>query len=403
MKSIKKSKVITELPKLLLRNLFLLISASLVILNSCENNPGDVGLSFISPNDTTGVKYLDSETDSLEITSSTFRNSVNTFASSIMLIGKYEQYESKTVLKFRDIPGDYDSSVVVSANLVLKNSNYYYVNKTGTTAFNVFKINQDLNLATITIDSINSSTVGTTSLGNYSGVVPDSQTISVAIDNQTVKDWLEVAADTTYPVKNYGVMLQPSAASNTIRGFFSYANISEQIPYLEVVRTKNGVTDTLTLNFSESVSLSDAPTSVIPQDRMLVQNGIAYRSTLNFNLSKLPSNVIINNATLQFTIDSKQSFLSESGNKTMIVGLINDTANNNDTLFVNAFLRDSITYSVSLNQIFQIWNVGNLPNLGVVLRGFYELQNLDKFVLFSPAVSDTTKRPRLKLYYTLRN
>jgi hypothetical protein len=403
LRSEKKLKVITELPKTLLRNLFLIFSASLVILSSCENNPGDVGLSFISPNDTTGVKYLDSETDSMEISSSSYRIPVNTYASSTMLIGKYEQYESKTILKFRDIPGDYDSSVVVSATLVLKNNNYYYVNKTGTTAFNVFKVNQNLNLTKITIDSITSSTIGTTPLGFYSGAVPDSQTISVAIDNQTVKNWLEAAADTSYPEKNYGVMLQPTSASNTIKGFYSYANAAELVPYLSVVKTKNGVTDTVKLSLSESVSLSDAPASVIPQDRMLVQNGIAYRSSLTFDLSKLPSNVIINNATLKFTLDSKLSYLSESGVKTMIVGLVNDTANYGDTLFVNAFLRDSITYSVSLNQIFQTWNSGNLPNLGVSLRGFYELQNLDKFVMYSPAVSDTTKRPRLKIYYTLRN
>jgi len=374
-----------------------------VILNSCENNPGDVGLSFISPNDTTGVKFLDSETDSMEITSYSFKKLINAYASSTMLIGKYEQYESKTLLKFTDISGDYDSSTILSATLVLKNSNYYYVNKTGTTAFNVFKVNQNLDFTTLTLDSISSSTIGTTSLGSYSGVVPDSQTISITLDNQTVKDWLESAADTGYAEKNYGVMLQPTSASNTIKGFYSYANVLDNIPYLSIVRTKSGVTDTLKLISSESVSLSDAPETVIPQDRMLVQNGIAYRCGLNFDLSKLPPNVIVNNATLEFTLDTKSSFTSESGSKTMIVGLINDTANNNDTLFVNAFLKDTINYSVSLNQIFQNWNSGNLPNLGVSIRGSFELQNIDKFVFFSPTSPDAATRPRLKIYYTLRN
>ena len=374
-----------------------------MILNSCENNPGDVGLSFISPNDTTGVKYLDSETDSMEITSYSFKKLINAYVSPTMLIGKYEQYESKTLLKFTNISGDYDSSTILSASLILKNNNYYYTNRTGTTAFNVFKVNQNLDFTTVTLDSIGSGTIGTTSLGSYSGIVPDSQTISITLDNQTVKDWLESAADTGYAQKNYGVMLQPTSASNTIKGFYSYNNVLDNLPYLSIARTKNGVTDTLKLISSESVSLSDAPESIIPQDRMLVQNGIAFRSGLNFDLSKLPPNVIVNNATLQFTLDTKSSFISASGSKTMIVGLVNDTANNNDTLFVNAFLRDTITYSVSLNQIFQNWNSGNLPNLGVSLRGSFELQNIDKFVFFSPTSPDVATRPRLKIYYTLRN
>ncbi len=403
MRSKRKLKAITELSKHSLRYLLIAFSLSLVILNSCENNPGDVGLSFISPNDTTGVKYLDSETDSMEISSYSFKKLINAYVSPNMLIGKYEQYESKTLLKFTNIPGDFDSSKVLSATLVLKNNNYYYTNKTGTTAFDVFKVNQNLDFTTVTLDSIGSGTIGTTTLGSYSGVVPDSQTISITLDNQTVKDWLESAADTGYAEKNYGVMLQPTSASSTIKGFYSYNNILENIPYLSIARSKNGVTDTLKLISSESVSLSDAPETVIPQNRMLVQNGIAYRSGLNFDLSKLPTNVIINNATLQFTLDTKSSFISETGSKTMIVGLVNDTANNDDTLFVNAFLRDTINYSVALNQIFQNWNSGNLPNLGVSIRGSFELQNIDKFVFFSPESPDPATRPRLKIYYTLRN
>jgi hypothetical protein len=375
----------------------------LLIFSSCENNPGDVGLSFISPNDTTGVKYLDSQTDSITITSGSFRRPVNTYGAKNLLIGKYEQYESRSILLFGQIPAEYDSAVVNSATLNLKCNDYYYPNKTGNTAFNIYKVNQKLNLKTITADSITASAIGTTSLGFYTGVVPDSQTISLPIDNQTIKDWLEYAADTAYAQKNYGIMIQPSSASSTIRSFFSFNNPIDNIPFISVIVTKNGETDTLKLNFVETLSLTDAPASIVPQDRMLVQNGIGYRSSLTFDLSKLPPNVIINNATVQFTLDSKSSFISESGSRGMIVGLINDTTGYNDTLFVNSFPRDSIFYSVSINQAIQNVNSGNLPNLGVSIRGYFELQDIDKYVFYSPAVADSTKRPRLKIYYTIRN
>lgn len=380
--------------------LAILLSAFMI---SCENEPGDVGLNFISPGDTTGVRYLDSEKDSLTITSTSFERPVNTYGSLNLLLGKYEEFESKTIIRFLSITGDYDSAVVNSATLYLRTAEYYFKNNTGVTAFDLFRINTNLNLQTITADSINSSAVGTTPLGSYSGVAPDSQFISITVDNQTVRDWLEYAADTSYAQKNYGLMLQPNSASTTIRGFYSFVNEPDLVPYMTVILTKNGETDTLRLDISESLTLSGSSPANFPPDRMVVQNGIAFRSALNFDLSKLPQNVIINNATVQFTLDHNASYISKDGNRTMIVGLINDTTGFGDTLFVNAFPRDSVNYSVSINPIFQNWNSGNLPNLGMSIRGFFELQNIDRFIFYSPAVSDTTLRPRLKIYYTLRN
>lgn len=379
------------------------IAALILAVNGCQSEPGDVGLSFISPNDTTGVKYLDSVTDSLTVTSSTYEKAVNTYGATFFFVGKYEQFESKSALKFVNIPADYDSATVLSASINLRAGDVVFQNKTGITDFTVYKILTGINLATVTIDSITSSTVGTTPLGSYSGVVPDTQFISVPIDNQTVKDWLEYAADTSYAQKNYGIMLQPTSASTTIRGFYSFNNQTVNLPYLSVVLTKNGETDTIKIIAPETVSLSDAQSANLPPERMLVQNGIAYRTSMTYDLSKLPSNVIINNAKVELHLDSKASYISESGSRTLVFGLINDTSGFGDTLFTNAFPQDSVTYSVSVNQIFQNWNSGFLPNLGLSIKGSFELQNLDRFIFYSNEVADTTLRPRLKIYYTLRN
>ena len=175
------------------------------------------------------------------------------------------------------------------------------------------------------------------------------------------------------------------------------------MPKVKVVLSKNNVTDTVSIDASVGLSLSDAPASIIPNERFLLQNGIAYRNILKFDLTKLPSNVIINNVNLQFTLDKSASFISDNTDKRIVIGMVTDSVSKKDSLYNNASLLDTITYSVNLNQVFQRWNSGIMPNLGLTLKNIFELQNLDNFAIYSPSASDISKRPRLKITYTLRN
>lgn len=381
----------------------LCIITIILTLQSCEEDPNDLGVGFIPSIDTTGVRFLDSQTDTMAITSNNYKKIINTFGAQNILIGKYQNYESKTLLKFKDISASYDSSSIVSASITLRYASYYFKDKLGTTAFDLYRLNSNFNYRTVTFDSVNSSSYGSTSLANFSGVVADSSSINFPLDNQTVKDWLEYAADTNYAVKNYGVILLPAISSNTIRGFYLFNDNVAYVPTVTVILTKNGETDTITLNSSETVALSDAPPSIIPIERLLLQNGIAYRNILNFDLSKLPSNVIINNATLLFTIDNSNSFVSSSTDKRILIGTVIDSAAKKDSIFFEASLLDTITYSISLNSMFQRWNSGILPNLGVTMKNISEIENLDNFAIYTPAAAEITKRPRLKITYTKRN
>jgi len=398
--NIKATSLIKYLSKLLPA-----LSTLLMILTfqSCEEDPNDLGVGFIPSDDTTGVRFLDSQTDTMAITSNNYKQFINDFGAQIILIGNYLNYESKTLLKFKEITVNYDSSNVISASLSLRYSSYYFKDKLGTTVFDLYRLNTNFNYRTITYDSVSSSSYGNTSVGSFSGVVPDSSTISFPMDNQTIKDWLEYAADTNYAVKNYGLMMLPSVSSNTIRGFYLFNDNIAYIPTITVILSKNGDIDTITLNSSESVSISNAPFSIIPNDRFLLQNGIAYRNILNFDLSKLPANVIINNATLLFTIDNSNSFVSSATDKRILIGTVIDSVAKIDSIFFEASLLDTIIYSVSLNSMFQRWNSGNLPNLGITMKNNSEIENLDNFAIYSPAAADITKRPRLKITYTKRN
>ncbi|MBK8550540.1 MAG: hypothetical protein IPL53_05540 [Ignavibacteria bacterium] len=282
----------------------------------------------------------------------------------------------------------------------------FFQNETGLTSFNIYQMNTNLNYSTITFDSVSSANYGNISQGNYSGTPADTQQINITLNNQLAKDWLEYAADTGYSVKNYGIILLPNAGSNTIKGFYSFNNPTDLIPFVTIIFTKNGTLDTAVLNISEYATLSDAPPTIIPADRFVLQSGVAYRNVLNFDLAKLPPNVIINNVTLTFTLDNSSSFISPTTDKRVVIGAVVDSTTKDDSLFVDAFQTDSMTYtlsSTSLNAIFQRWNSGVLTNYGLSMKNYYETQNLDYFVFYSPSATEISYRPRIKITYTTRD
>lgn len=389
----------------LIKNLYnkiLLLIFTAVLIVSCENNPNDIGIVFVSSDDTLSTRIL----DSIPVTNNNYKYYINNSNSPSIFVGNYQSYTSKPMLKFTNISPDLDSSVIVNAKLTLKYSDYFFQNETGVTSFNIYQMTSDFNYATVTYDSVSPSNYGNVSQGTYTGNPVDSQQINITLNNQLAKDWLEYAADTAYTVKNFGIILLPNLSSTTIKGFFSFNNTTELIPYVTIIYTKNGTLDTVELNISQYVTLSDAPASIIPADRFVLQSGIAYRNVLNFDLSKLPPNVIINNVTLTFTLDSKSSFISPTTDKRVVIGQVIDSATKDDSLFTDAFQSDSITYtlsSTSLNAIFQRWNSDVLPNLGISMKNYFETQNLDYFVFFSPSATEVSYRPKVRITYTLRD
>lgn len=381
--------------------IFLLLLVCLI--QSCENSPNDLGYVLLPTTDTNGVRMLDSQTDSMQITSNNYKEFINTSGSKNMLVGYYQNYQAKALLKFTNIDQNFDSAKVLSAILVLRNSGYFFKDNIGLTSFNLYRVNTNFNYSAVTFDSVSSSDFGSVTLGSYSGNLGDTGAINITLDNQTAKDWLEYAADSGYAIKNYGIGLIPNLNSNTIKGFYSGINSSELIPNVEIIFTKNNIEDTIILTNSEFVSLSDAPYAIIPADRFILQNGIAYRNILNFDLNKLPDNVIINNATLLFTLDTANSFISSGTDTRIVVGAVTDSVTKSDSLFFNASIINPIEYSVNIGSIVQRWNSGIMPNLGVTMKNYYELQNLDNFVFYLPASIDASKQPRLKITYTLIN
>jgi len=317
------------------------------------------------------------------------------------------------LIKFLGISGDYDSAVVNTAMLKLKYRNYYFPvsvsDSLGQISFNIYKIEQNLNLTTITLDSVNSASFGNISQGSYTGSpTADSQEVNINLNPSLVRDWLEYAADTSYAVKNYGIVLSPNPSSNVIKAFYasSVANGNEVRPELYIIVTKNGKTDTLSYRNSITLSLADA-SIVNPPERFTLFGGVSYVQVLSFDISRLPRDATINDVQLFITLDSSNSIFSYQTSYNITAKYISDSAGlvTDQFAFSGSNTGDSryMIRLISGIQIspFQRWLLGQ-NNYGILLQAANQTINLDLFSFYDINSSDFNKRPRVIIKYTPR-
>lgn len=359
------------------------------------------------------MRIFDSFIDTLPITSENRIYYVNTSGSTNLMVGKTGAYESKGLLKFTNLIDTFDNSTVVSATLKMSYKNYYFpstmADSLAQISFDVNKIEQSLDFSTMTYDSVNSSTFGTTSQGNYTGIpTADSQEVTISLNTTMVNDWLKVAADTSYSVKNYGIVLTPNNSSAAIKGFYAAATgvDDKDRPELEIIVTKNGVTDTFSTISNGTISLSK--TDFTPSSETFnLQAGVSYVQVMKFDLSRMPQTATINDVQIFFSIDSLNSVISGQTTKAIYSQYINDSAGlKTDITTFEGGPSGSGQYMMRMvragvSSPFQRWLLGQ-TNYGLMLFAGGQALNLDRYVLYKETASDPAKRPRVIIKYTPR-
>jgi hypothetical protein len=384
-----------------------------VLFTSCADNPTNLGLNFIPPSETTGVRIFDSYVDTMEITSTNIKRYVNTSGSANIIIGQSGNYNSKGLIQFYSLSSDQDSATVLEAKLKLRYHNYYFPNSVsdslGTISFDVYTIQTGLNFSTITMDSVGSGTFGTVSQGNFTGgPTADSQEVDIPLNTQLVKDWLEYQADTSYPVKNYGIALIPNAGSNVLKGFYS-ANGGDLRPVLYYIINKGGNIDTVSHNNSFTLFLADG--SAQANDEFIIQAGISYYQIMTFDVSHLPSTATINDVQLYFTLDPLNSIFTNQTTASITPAYINDTAGGLNFSELSPSMKGIPTstanqymfrlVSATTASPFQRWLSGQ-TNYGIVFYAGNDKTNLDKFAFYDITSTIPDTKPRVIIKYTPR-
>ncbi|MBN1633829.1 MAG: hypothetical protein JW917_06665 [Ignavibacteria bacterium] len=387
--------------------LSLILPIIFIVLQSCEKEPNDLGFNYIPTDDTLGTIVLDSQTDSMQITSDNYRKYINTYLSEFNLIGKYQNYESKFFMKFTGDFGSYDSCSVLSADLYLSYNNYYFQDSLGHLSFNVYPLNDTITFSTATADNLPSTIIGTEILGTYSGVPVDSARIGIPFDTSIVRKWIWLASNSGYSFKNYGIALVPNSSSTSIKGFLPGIYVADNLkPTIRAIVEKNSDIDTIYIRNSENVSFNTVPESIMMNERFIIHSGISFRNVLKFDLSKLPFQVTINEAYLELTLDSSSSYIKNSNETRIAFSMITDSAEKkSDGSYYYTARTDTNKniFYIRFQPIFQKWNLGINPNYGILVNYIYEYNGLDKYVFYSPDALDASKRPRLRIRYTPRN
>lgn len=250
-------------------------------------------------------------------------------------------------------------------------------------------------------------------LGSTTITAADSDTVVIPIDASLVQVWADTS-DSSFA--NLGIYVQGQGASFLKQ--LNSRNAETALPRLRIYGTRaSGAADTL-----EALALDDAFLYEVLQPPaegpLYVGNGFEHRSYLRYDLSSIPSAATINFAQLRLTIDTTRTFITgDEGVVFSLFAVLREAENLEnlmeplETMVADGRIRgvtgsvlvavDSTrNQQVSLRTLVQDWRQGFVPNNGVLIIA--SRPNRDLFrVAFSNDANDSTRAPRLEVYYTV--
>lgn len=382
----------------------LAVSLLCVFAAGCMNDPSPTGIGLLPPSDFPFVRR-----DTLFATThATSRFLVNTIAVDRMLVGTYGNYQSWSLLRFSGFPdsvvGPLSGVTVLDAKLKIRGA-YHFGDSLGALAFTAYRATGYWRGDSLTYDSL------TLRSNDYYSPIPvsptfvaptgDSTASVVQIDTAMVSQWLTTNTDSGFV--NQGILLKPSP-SQRIQGFSSfYAADANARPKLIVTIRKNGVVGT----FSDSIGVAkfvsyigDASLKTDP-NLLYIQNGVAYRGFLNFDLSKIPRPSSVLRADLELTLNPAASKFNSYKRDSLYVYYVNGDGSTNTASYAICQAYDTgghHVYRFSIVSYVQLW-LRTLVVNGVVIGGFTEMSTFDLFALYG-STGSADVRPRLVVTYS---
>jgi hypothetical protein len=221
-----------------------------------------------------------------------------------------------------------------------------------------------------------------------------------------VRNWYRTDSTST----SFGILLNPTGSSTLIRGFQAFIDGDTTFkfqPELHVSArsTVNGVSVFDTLRVGADTYVANVDPFVINPQRIYSQAGIAYRSKMRFDISKLPEGAIINSAELLLERDSVLTNVSRftSSSQPSVHALTDNDSTKFESLSATGAVKSgtSHTYSFDVRRQVQLWTNG--ANFGLILRqpNTNEYGTLDLFAFYSREATNAAQRPRILVKYTV--
>jgi hypothetical protein len=367
----------------------------------CLNEPNAVGIDLLPTSDYPLVKSdtVYANSDSLAYAF------ITSEVDSRMFVGNYQSYTAWSFVEFGFTGFDsYKSLPILAVKLRMK-ANYSFGGSASPLGVQLFATTQNWHSDSLMVDSLLSNPTA-----YYRNPVIGS-TSAIASDTS----WFEVPISDTAIVRRSiiqeanglgdGVLLQPLSI-NGIKGFVS-GNVQsvDERPKIAVTFDSMGVQVTREVSATKSRSLTHISSANLVQNSNLLylQNGVAYRQYLGFDLSGIPIGSSISKANLEITLDSAASARNSYGSDSLVsYYLSNDNLPASTSLKVSTKKTSSgkHVYNVEVARYVQNWLIPIVTQRRLLLLGFSERTTLDRFAFYGKSWPDKTLRPRIIITYT---
>lgn len=320
------------------------------------------------------------------------------------LVGRTGHATANAAINFTSLPNR-DTIQVLSATLTLRLVSWFG-DSAGTFACTAHKILTGWTASGLTWDSVQTGFYESGIIrGSYGGrVEADTQVISLQLDTAIVREWLQPST-----ITSNGILLVPSQTTSVVRGINAFGYDSTQFwPTLTVIcrNTAGTVLDTTQYTSGIDTFVGTVDDIATNTALMYLQSGVAYRSTLQFDVSGIPRGALINTAELRLVRDPSASRISKfSGSPQFSVHVL--LSGSDYTMFENdpvvaSQVEATDTFAVDIRHAVQIWLKGS--NSGLLLRAtdLSEFNSFDRYALHGPSAQNEAVRPRLKIVYSLQ-
>ncbi len=332
-----------------------------------------------------------------------------TGVSPFLELGQLDNTSTRVLLRFRSVP---DSITISKATLILDTNTIYSTGENRSVfPATVHRVREDWVERSVTGENFgNSFDASPLSEATILSIGADfSESDSLFIESirfefddtglQLVRGWV----DTTRG-DNFGIIIQHGAGSDFIKEFLSRNGLVNQ-PRLELESlTSSGVDTTISVATEDATIVTR--TGGVPAEPLFIDDLQSLQTVLNFDLSSIPRESSINDATLELTIDRDESRIKVSGYVFQIDRLAEAFAGpgalqvDSDLGAISQIVNNTTTtLSIPVPGLVQFWISENVPNHGMLLRTSNPGRDASKLVFRSNA-TDPTLGPRLIIHFS---
>lgn len=379
----------------------------ILFLAACSDSPNSLGQDVIDKDfkgDIINLKEFDTFDIDLiqEFTSYNVDTTIDYSATDRVLLGNLDGVKFESLLRFDFQPdanliADFLANKVsiIQASVKL-NMDYFIGSADKKIDFDVKQILNDWNLTKFNLDSLKKIRTGDANL--ISALMVKEKTVSFDLDHSVIKEWFKDKD------KNYGLFLTPNQNCNTVFGFLGKSELIESEAAQLTIIYKRDKIDTLKVSTAADLFVPVKKEYIKPAGKIVAQGIIPLRSNYKFNAQQLPQRIAINKAEIEFSLDESESYFNRLAADSLKFEIFTDDTKKNvsQNYWGYAYVgkRENNKYRGNITEPLQYLLNNPEKNYGFRVSLVNETNSMSKIVLYSSDITDKTKKPKIKIYYT---